>query len=71
MRLGDMAVTPEIPKWFHSELYIMFFFGILFFLVGFVALPTLLVYVPALLIRRNCFISVTCSSCRYSLRFSR
>ena len=49
MRLGDMAVShKKFQNGFIPNYTSMFFFGILFFLVGFVALPTLLVYVPAL-----------------------
>ena len=48
-RLGDMAVSHQkFQNGFIPNYTSMFFFGILFFLVGFVALPQLLVYVPAL-----------------------
>ena len=49
MRLGDMAVSHQkFQNGFIPNYTSMFFFGILFFLVGFVALPQLLIYVPAL-----------------------
>ena len=49
MRLGDMAVSHQkFQNGFIPNYTSMFFFGILLFLVGFVALPTLLVAVPAL-----------------------
>jgi|TARA_B110000208_G_scaffold81981_1_gene104483 hypothetical protein len=48
-RLGDMAVSHQkFQNGFIPNYTSMFFFGILFFLVGFVALPQLLILFPGL-----------------------
>mgnify|MGYP001211121285 FL=1 len=49
MQLGTMAVSHQkFQNGFIPNYTSMFFFGILFFLVGFVALPQLLILLPGL-----------------------